>query len=373
MRTTVKLRAKLQRSIGSVLLLVATMAHADPPPPRVEKDDPKVRFQHGVDLFATAITAPRSSNSGGPTSCRPTLAFFTTWARRASKRRTTPPLSRPYVATWTKSAKTCPRAAHAGRSRSSQARCPHRQDHDPEQRRRRRDLDRRCSGGPHPLSAPLVVGAGRRRIVLSALRVQQSRIVDLAGGDNTTIDLPISSGATQRQGRDSADASRRRTARIRTTAPRARGAPVVFSPATRPSPGLSTAQTAGIVTTGVLAAGAGVMGALALVAKGEFDGKLENRPSTKAEIDSVRTRTRNLALTTDIVGGVAFPIVGSASALISDRARPAASEAAAKRGGQDRSFRETDRVRARRVRFRGSPRPSSAATQTRPAWRIALT
>ena len=48
--------------------------------------------------------------------------------------------------------------------------------------------------GHTPLSAPLVVGAGRRRIVLSALGVQQSRIVDLAGGDNTTIDLPISSG-----------------------------------------------------------------------------------------------------------------------------------------------------------------------------------
>src|SRR4051812_21766349 len=51
MRTTVKLRARLQCGIGSVLLLVATMAHADPPPPRVEKDDPKVRFQHGVDFF----------------------------------------------------------------------------------------------------------------------------------------------------------------------------------------------------------------------------------------------------------------------------------------------------------------------------------
>ena len=167
--------------------------------------------------------------------------------------------------------------------------------------------------GHTPLSAPLVVGAGRRRIVLSALGVQQSRIVDLAGGDNTTIDLPISSGRDT-NGKDAIVPAPRDAAPLGSEPPRLeRGTrPSPSSPPARPSAALSAAQTAGIVTTGVLAAGAGVMGALALVAKGEFDGKLENRPSTKAEIDSVRTRTRNLALTTDIVGGVAL-IVGTAT------------------------------------------------------------
>ena len=314
MRTTVKLRARLQRGIGSVLLLVATMAHADPPPPRVEKDDPKVRFQHGVDLFRDG-------------DYRAAVIEF----RRAYELSPNPRVLY-NLGEASLEAQDYPAAQSALRRYLDEVG----KDVPPARRTQvevdLRKLDARIAKimirsnvddaeisiddvpvGHTPLSAPLVVGAGRRRIVLSALGVQQSRIVDLAGGDNTTIDLPISSGRDT-TGKDAIAPTSHDAAPVGSEPPRLeRGArPSSSPPATRPSPGLSTAQTAGIVTTGVLAAGAGVMGALALVAKGEFDGKLENRPSTKVEIDSVRTRTRNLALTTDIVGGVAL-IVGTAT------------------------------------------------------------
>jgi hypothetical protein len=62
----------------------------------------------------------------------------------------------------------------------------------------------------------------------------------------------------------------------------------------------------GLTTTAALAAGSGATGVLALIAKGDFDTKVNAYGTSPAQINEARDRTRTLAISTDILGGAAI-------------------------------------------------------------------
>jgi hypothetical protein len=153
--------------------------------------------------------------------------------------------------------------------------------------------------GKTPLASPVLVSAGRRKIAVSkAGSGQQSRTVDVAGGDDASVDLEI---ATQP------------TTTTTTNPPPSDGGsgsnPVIVTTPPPPSTphtggGPSTATWIGIVTTTTLGAGAIVMGSLALVSKSQYDEALNTPASNK--IGDMRDKTKTFALVTDVLAGTAI-------------------------------------------------------------------
>ena len=147
-----------------------------------------------------------------------------------------------------------------------------------------------------PLSSPILVSAGRRKIAIAKPGGgHQSRTVDVAGGDETSVDLEV-------------------TVQPVTTQPPVEGGnnstPVIV---TQPPPpimtaggGPSTATWIGIVITTAVGAGAIVTGSLALVSKSQFDEALNQSPGSNTKIADARDKTRTFALATDVLAGTAI-------------------------------------------------------------------
>jgi ABC-type transport system involved in cytochrome bd biosynthesis fused ATPase/permease subunit len=66
----------------------------------------------------------------------------------------------------------------------------------------------------------------------------------------------------------------------------------------------------------LLGAGAGLTGYLALQARDERRAELNQRSTTAADLDRAERRTKNLALTTDLLAGSAIVCAGIATTLI---------------------------------------------------------
>jgi len=164
------------------------------------------------------------------------------------------------------------------------------------------------SVGRTPLSGPLAVSAGRRRI--SALKggLTAMRVVDVVGGDSTAVSLEIvesSSAVPEVPALAPArpiDASRR-------------SAPPQASPA-RSRASVASGQSGnaghwvGITVTGVLAAGTVATGILALSAKKDFDSAVGRYGVDPQAVADARSKTRVWALVTDVLGGATIVAAG---------------------------------------------------------------
>lgn len=152
------------------------------------------------------------------------------------------------------------------------------------------------SVGKSPLSAPVVVSAGKRKITVTLPgRPPASRVVEVAGTDSLDVRLEIA-GAGEAQvsaGGDRGGSDEKRVEPSRGEG--GRGAlPIVMWSA-----------------TGALAVATGITGVLALGASGDLSSKLDTFGATRAEVDDARSKTRTLALVTDVLLGVTVVAAGA--------------------------------------------------------------
>jgi hypothetical protein len=139
--------------------------------------------------------------------------------------------------------------------------------------------------GKTPLSQPVMVSAGRRKVVaVKAGRPPVTRVIDVAGGDSIKlpIDLPAEGAPPPA---------------------RVEGAPVEPLPA-------RSAPIWPWIGTGVLAGGAVVTGVLALGASNDLKDKINTLGARPDDITSAHGKTATLALTTDILTGAAIVLGG---------------------------------------------------------------
>ncbi len=152
--------------------------------------------------------------------------------------------------------------------------------------------------GETPLDQPLIVNAGKRKISLQKSGYARlTKVIVVAGGDKKKLALTLESG--------SSGAAPPSSGKPDATGPSALGKP---GPARdtkddgpkRPVPWLWWGVTGG------LAAGTAVAGVLTLGAQKDLDAK-KDAPSTKGELDDAASKTRTLAIVTDVllVGSVA--------------------------------------------------------------------
>jgi hypothetical protein len=154
------------------------------------------------------------------------------------------------------------------------------------------------SVGRSPLSAPVLVGAGRRKIAGTKAGLSSaSRVIDVAGGDKPKVSLELVEQQSapqivvQTSGSDGATV----------LTPQPTNTPLV---AVHTSSGPSTWFYVGLATTGALAAATGILGGLALGAKSTFDSRVAQLGVTSSSVESARDDVKNFALATDITLGV---------------------------------------------------------------------
>ncbi|WP_437279376.1 PEGA domain-containing protein [Sorangium sp. So ce375] len=144
--------------------------------------------------------------------------------------------------------------------------------------------------GKTPLPEPLLMSAGRRRIVAEAPgRPAVMRVVDVAGGDHVQLKIELPEArAPQGTGRAPAP-----------------GAPVGRAPRQQRS-----VPVLPWLATGALAVGAATTGVLALGASGDLGAALDRYPGDARAIERARTKTAALALTADLLAGAAVLVGG---------------------------------------------------------------
>jgi len=150
------------------------------------------------------------------------------------------------------------------------------------------------SVGRSPLREAVLVGAGRRRIVVSKAGLQPvTRMIDVAGGDKprVTIELMEPKAAPPQV--------------IIEQQPTPQPEPVA-PPAMRTVTGPSTAFYIGLVVTSTLVVGTAAFGVGALAAKSDFDSKIAELGVTPNQVSDARSTTTTLANITDVVGAVAI-------------------------------------------------------------------
>lgn len=156
--------------------------------------------------------------------------------------------------------------------------------------------------GKTPWSEPILVSAGRRRVVVNKGSASQTRLVDIAGGDVQKLSFELATPPPP--------------------PPPDHGPmppPVaVVTPEAKSNP-LPAGVWVGVAVTGALGVATVVTGVLALSAKGAFDDAIARPGVTTTEVDEARSRTRTFALVTDILGGAT--IVSAAVTLIGALAR----------------------------------------------------
>ncbi len=135
--------------------------------------------------------------------------------------------------------------------------------------------------GVSPLAAAVVANVGRHKVSATSTGFTPAqRVVEVAGMTETPVSLELT---------------------------RIEAAPVVVVEAPRPPPKLVTPTIVWVMlaTTGATAVAAGVTGGLAVAAHGGLDDALAKYPGDPAAITAAQGKTRTLALTTDVLGGVA--------------------------------------------------------------------
>lgn len=144
--------------------------------------------------------------------------------------------------------------------------------------------------GTTPLDEPLVLSAGRRKIALTKSGYAPlTRFVDVAGREEKTLELELVS--------------------LEQPAPAPTSTPAP-GPVPAPAPvagddGFSAAPWVLLGSTVAVGIGAAVVGGIGLGAKGDFDEALETVPNSADDIDSARSSARTLAITADVLMGVA--------------------------------------------------------------------
>lgn len=156
--------------------------------------------------------------------------------------------------------------------------------------------------GVLPLSGPVLISAGRH---LLAVRkngaVLTSRVVEVSGADSVVAELSAAVSEPAPLAPSSSPSL---------VATPASGATAVAS---APPRGMSTAFWVSLTCASALAVGTATTGVLALGARDELDRRLTTYPGSATDIDSSRAKVKQLALITDILGGVA---VAAAAATI---------------------------------------------------------
>lgn len=137
--------------------------------------------------------------------------------------------------------------------------------------------------GSTPLSKPVLVSAGRRKITVSMKgKATVSRVLDVAGGDSTSVTIELQDEEARSK-------------------PAASSAP---APSSKPE-GLGPASKGvwiGWGVTGALAVGTVITGVLALQASKNLADKRETANVGADALEAASTKTSALALTTDILG-----------------------------------------------------------------------
>jgi hypothetical protein len=169
--------------------------------------------------------------------------------------------------------------------------------------------------GETPLDKPMLVSAGKRKITLSKDGyVSVSRVVVVAGGDAKTLELKLRTPAEAKAASDKKPATSGGT-----TPKHAEESP------SRPVPWLWWGITGG------LAAGTTVAGVLTLGAESDLD-KKKQHPATKQALDDAASKTRTLAIVTDVFLVGTLAVGGYATYLTffsDDKADPTAEKKAA--------------------------------------------
>lgn len=144
--------------------------------------------------------------------------------------------------------------------------------------------------GTTPLAAPIIVGAGKRKIVARMAGVEPvTKALDVAGTD--VVDVPLEFSAAAPDGRGGAT-----------------GGDDKVTP-TVPTPGGDTQTGRRVpvvpwVITGVLAVGTGIAGGLALSASGDYRTKLDTFGTTRSDIDEAHDSVKSRAVATDVLLGL---------------------------------------------------------------------
>ncbi|HEU4532722.1 MAG TPA: hypothetical protein VFS00_01345 [Polyangiaceae bacterium] len=159
--------------------------------------------------------------------------------------------------------------------------------------------------GTSPLEAPVVVNVGQRKVVaVKDGRQSPPAIASVSGDESTKVDLQLPASASA-----SAPASAPTPASPAVAEPGGR----LWPSSARPPPPERRVPWVGWAITGVLAAGAGVTGLLALSASGELKSQRDSTDATRDGLDSDKGRTTGFAVATDalafgalVAGGVSL-------------------------------------------------------------------
>jgi hypothetical protein len=159
------------------------------------------------------------------------------------------------------------------------------------------------SVGRSPLAEPVMVSAGRPQVRITLPgHTPVTRVVEVAGMDTATINVQLSATGTP-------------------PPPEPQAAPLLAAePAREPAPS-GHGVTAAWIVTGVLVAGAGTTGGLALWSSSDLKQRRQELPADAADLDSRSRRTKRLALATDILIGASAVAAGVATVLTVTRPR----------------------------------------------------
>jgi hypothetical protein len=151
--------------------------------------------------------------------------------------------------------------------------------------------------GLSPLKEPVLVSAGRRKISAQRAGIPaMSRSVDLAGGDRLDVALELV-------------AARPTTTATPLASSSAPPVIAVMPPPPPPERGLGAPFWVSLGTTAALLGGTTLTGLLAVSAHSTFRDDLQARGVSHDDVESARSRTKTLALVTDVLGGLT--IVGA--------------------------------------------------------------
>jgi hypothetical protein len=153
------------------------------------------------------------------------------------------------------------------------------------------------SVGTTPLTAPILVGVGQRRISLTvAGRPSVSKTVDIAGGDDVPVvlELPVLLPPAP------ATVARPTLAPVPAEPP---------PPAQRPARPL-TPVWIGVGVTGALVAASAVFGVLTVGANNSLNADLGRFPGSPGDIDSARSQVHTFALASDVLTATAIAAGG---------------------------------------------------------------
>jgi hypothetical protein len=141
--------------------------------------------------------------------------------------------------------------------------------------------------GTIPLTEPLVLNPGQRRITVSRGNVTRSRVVSIAGQDAVALELDLES-------------------------PRPTAAQVVsLTPPMPESPSRTPAYVLWGVT-GALGIAAGIVGVLSLNSIRDVEKERDDAPTTRGQLDDAANKMKALSLTADILAGTAVVAGGAA-------------------------------------------------------------